>query len=196
MVGMFMTIQNLKRKIIDVAFELFMQQSYANTSINQITKAVGASKGAIFHYFESKYALAKEAFMIKTHEIWNDYFKVIEPITDSKMRVTKLIDAMVDYSLGNPKLMSVFSELFHIALTDKSDQSDWIKYFEDFLLSIEKEFESNKIPNPNLKALLLVTSLDAIGMMSTIIDSLKHSTMKNQLKKELYTLYFGNYVDK
>ena len=36
------------------AVELFAAQGYANTSVQQIVEAAGVTKGAMYHYFESK----------------------------------------------------------------------------------------------------------------------------------------------
>ncbi|KAA9134370.1 TetR/AcrR family transcriptional regulator [Microbacterium caowuchunii] len=36
------------------AVELFSTQGYANTSVQQIVEAAGVTKGAMYHYFESK----------------------------------------------------------------------------------------------------------------------------------------------
>ncbi|KAA9111367.1 TetR/AcrR family transcriptional regulator [Microbacterium rhizomatis] len=36
------------------AVELFATQGYANTSVQQIVEAAGVTKGAMYHYFESK----------------------------------------------------------------------------------------------------------------------------------------------
>src|SRR5918995_551535 len=36
------------------AVDLFARQGYANTSVQQIVEAAGVTKGAMYHYFESK----------------------------------------------------------------------------------------------------------------------------------------------
>ena len=40
--------------ITRAAIELFAAQGYANTSVQQIVEAAGVTKGAMYHYFESK----------------------------------------------------------------------------------------------------------------------------------------------
>ena len=40
--------------ITRAAVELFAAQGYANTSVQQIVEAAGVTKGAMYHYFESK----------------------------------------------------------------------------------------------------------------------------------------------
>lgn len=43
-----------KNEFIEAAIDLFCQQGYENTSINDIINKVNVSKGAFYHYFESK----------------------------------------------------------------------------------------------------------------------------------------------
>ena len=45
---------NTKERITATALELFANQGYHKTSINQIAKTVGVSKSLIYNYFESK----------------------------------------------------------------------------------------------------------------------------------------------
>ncbi|RLK52581.1 TetR/AcrR family transcriptional regulator [Microbacterium telephonicum] len=40
--------------VMSAAVELFATQGYANTSVQQIVAAAGVTKGAMYHYFESK----------------------------------------------------------------------------------------------------------------------------------------------
>jgi AcrR family transcriptional regulator len=44
-------------EILDCARNLFFSRGYENTTVNDIIEAAGASKGAFYHYFESKDAL-------------------------------------------------------------------------------------------------------------------------------------------
>lgn len=48
--------------IITAALELFAQKGFHNTSMAQVAKAAGVSKGLIYNYFESKDELLKGVF--------------------------------------------------------------------------------------------------------------------------------------
>lgn len=41
-------------KILDVSFRLFQEKGYDHTTIQDITDALGMSKGAVYHHFKSK----------------------------------------------------------------------------------------------------------------------------------------------
>ncbi|WP_127794431.1 TetR/AcrR family transcriptional regulator [Agromyces sp. LHK192] len=45
---------NVADEVTRAAVDLFASQGYANTSVQQIVEAAGVTKGAMYHYFESK----------------------------------------------------------------------------------------------------------------------------------------------
>ena len=49
-----------KEKIMQIAQELFLKKGFSNVPVEEITKAVGISKGSFYTYFNSKDNLLKE----------------------------------------------------------------------------------------------------------------------------------------
>ncbi len=49
--------KNTKGKIINAAWDLFYEQGYENTTVEEIIFESGTSKGSFYHYFEGKDAL-------------------------------------------------------------------------------------------------------------------------------------------
>ncbi|WAP52797.1 TetR/AcrR family transcriptional regulator [Arthrobacter sp. ATA002] len=49
-----MKTMNIKEELARVSVELFSSQGYARTSVQQIVDAAGVTKGALYHYFNSK----------------------------------------------------------------------------------------------------------------------------------------------
>ena len=49
--------RNTKSKIVSAAWQLFYQQGYDNTTIDEIVSASGTSKGSFYHYFDGKDSL-------------------------------------------------------------------------------------------------------------------------------------------
>jgi len=50
-----------RRKLLDVSLALFREKGYAATSVDELCAAAGVTKGAFFHHFKSKDALAIES---------------------------------------------------------------------------------------------------------------------------------------
>lgn len=57
-----------KKLIMDTALKLFAENGFHATSISQITKKAGISKGLVYNYFESKQAILEEITNTAMHE--------------------------------------------------------------------------------------------------------------------------------
>ncbi len=55
----------IKTAILRTAARLFAGRGYANTSIGDLTKACATSRGALYHYFDSKEAILRD--MLREH---------------------------------------------------------------------------------------------------------------------------------
>ncbi|HHZ19796.1 MAG TPA: TetR/AcrR family transcriptional regulator [Firmicutes bacterium] len=74
-----------KEKILDIALKLFVRRGYHGTSLNDIARKAGLTKGGIYHYFSSKEDLYRQvlakyfkeeglpAWVMKTDQPIRDY---------------------------------------------------------------------------------------------------------------------------
>lgn len=88
--------EETEKKIVDKAFELFVQNGYENTSIQDIINATGLSKGAIYHHFDSK-----ESILLTVYDRLNER-KVRE--------LMKIVHS--DQMNGRQKLEQLFMDSF------------------------------------------------------------------------------------
>ena len=51
------SINNTKSKIVSAAWQLFYEQGFDSTTVDEIVKLSGTSKGSFYHYFDSKDSL-------------------------------------------------------------------------------------------------------------------------------------------
>ncbi len=114
--------ENTKNKIINIACELFLTKGYEKTRISDIINGLdGLTKGAIYHYFDSK----EDIFNVVVNEIGNRNIELFEDIkNDNKLngaeKLSKIVkssfynkntETIMDISpnlLDNPKLLSAF----------------------------------------------------------------------------------------
>lgn len=103
-------IQELTRqKIIMAALQLFAEKGYTSTSVSQIAKEAGISKGLIYHYFSSKEEVLKGIFgtlVQKGEEIFNQW-KGQGP--KDKLRIT--ITQSVAMIKNQPQIMRFMASL-------------------------------------------------------------------------------------
>ena len=81
---------NTKERIIATALELFANQGYHKTSINQIAKTVGVSKSLIYNYFESKDHLL-------AHIIDVFIEKSMDMLPEGRIENLETIEDLIDY---------------------------------------------------------------------------------------------------
>lgn len=125
--------ENTKAKILEVASHLFLSKGYDETRISDIINGLdGLTKGAIYHYFDSK----EDIFNEVVSEIGNKNILIFNKIKNdetlnAKEKLSRLIEvsfynenmnAITDMSpslLDNPKLLSSFiSEIKEITIPD------------------------------------------------------------------------------
>lgn len=79
--------RNTKGKIINAAWDLFYEQGYEDTTIEDIIATSGTSKGSFYHYFEGKDALLGSLSYIFDEE----YEKLKDKLTDDMSCFDKLL---------------------------------------------------------------------------------------------------------
>ncbi|RLK62729.1 TetR/AcrR family transcriptional regulator [Atopobacter sp. AH10] len=114
--------ENTRNKIISVASKLFITKGYEETRISDIINGLdGLTKGAIYHYFESK----EDIFNSVVSEIGSKNIQIFEEIKRDKSllgaeKLIKIVKSSFDNKnmeaitrmspnlLDNPKLLSAF----------------------------------------------------------------------------------------
>lgn len=123
--------ENTKVKILEVAGQLFLTKGYDETRISDIINGLdGLTKGAIYHYFDSK----EDIFNEVVSEIGNKNLIIFDKIkNDETLNATEKLSKLIDVSfynenmntitdmspslLDNPKLLSSFiSEIKEITI--------------------------------------------------------------------------------
>jgi len=111
-------MDNTKDIITEEAFKLFLNHSYEAVSINNISKAIGFTKGALYHHFKNKEELFKS--------VVDKYLYIPEVITDidtislsdyiqlSITQTEKIVRRMFSFSLTFAPInyMSLFADAF------------------------------------------------------------------------------------
>ena len=79
--------KNTKGKIINAAWDLFYEQGYDDTTVEEIIEKSGTSKGSFYHYFEGKDALLGSLSYIFDEE----YERLENTLTDEMSSFDKLL---------------------------------------------------------------------------------------------------------
>ncbi|WP_319226632.1 TetR/AcrR family transcriptional regulator [Draconibacterium orientale] len=113
--------KNTKEHIIEVAISLFNRFGYKKTTIDEIAEIADKSKGAIYHYFESKEELFRVIIDRKFEKLHLELTSAVDSGVTGKSKIEKYVTTRV----------SVFKDLFRI---EKSLKNEYLIY----LRSIER----------------------------------------------------------
>lgn len=117
------TARNTKGKIITAAWDLFYEQGYEDTTIEEIIDKSGTSKGSFYHYFEGKDALLGSLSYIFDEE----YEKLQNEIVDDTHSFDKLLYL-------NIRLFSMIEERIDIDLLTRLYSTQLVTKGEKHLL--------------------------------------------------------------
>lgn len=116
--------EETEKKILDAAYELFVEQGYENTSVQNIIDRTGLSKGAVYHHFESKERILFAVFRKVAESISIESGKIVEAkdmtglqkiqkvllnVFDDKKQM-KLVHSMPNL-LENPHILALYLKI-------------------------------------------------------------------------------------
>lgn len=183
--------------IIDQAYRLFLSRSYEAVSISEISKAIGFTKGALYHHFKSKEELFKA--VINKYLPIEKYFAPVEDIT-----VKEYIDASID--TADEIIQNIFgNNLGFIPLTYLALFIDAFRHYPEYakekerliqgelekikvivIKSIEKG-EIRKDINPDFMAMNFLSI--STGLAGNLVQNYSPELAIEMLRNQFYELY-------
>ena len=115
--------KNTKGKIITAAWDLFYEQGYDDTTVEEIIERSGTSKGSFYHYFEGKDGLLGSLSYIFDEE----YEKLQESLPEDMAAFEKLLHL-------NRELFSMIEERIDIDLLTRLYSTQLVTKGEKHLL--------------------------------------------------------------
>jgi len=100
--------EKTRGQILDSALKLFATKGYHGTSVADIAKQAGVSKGLAYNYFESKQALAEELVNVLLN-MGDDVLSQINNIPDPFEQLHSMIGYTFDYLKDNPEYWRLYS---------------------------------------------------------------------------------------
>jgi AcrR family transcriptional regulator len=154
-------------KILEAAFELMAQNGYEATSISQIAKHAGISKGLIYNYFDSKEDMLKA---LVNHAL-DEADHLMEDIVDDDPRQTieNMLRWFFDELRERPEHWRLITEL-----TMKLDKLDFVKEMatnklQEMAVFFGEMLRKTGVEHPEEEALVIVGLFDGIGLQYLVI---------------------------
>ena len=190
-------MNNTKEFIIDEAFKLFLNHSYEAVSISDISKAIGLTKGALYHHFINKEELFQSAV---------DKFLVLPEINVDLNSISLYDYIGVSVSLSEKFIRTLFSSaggfspISYIAFFSDAFRH-YPAYAQQTSLFFEREIEKTRIVVENAIASGeirndIIPSIVAVnffsfdfGLAVNLVRSRSVEEASNLLKKQSFEFY-------
>jgi AcrR family transcriptional regulator len=157
--------QTRKEALVNAAMELFASNGFGGTSISNIAKKAGVSKGLVYNYFENKEALVKEIVMEGIQEIMKEM-----DFNFSQNMTRELMIDMLDKNLNLIKNNSDYWKLYIAVIAQPAVielvKEEIFQVMGAYFMAIGQYYEEKGAKNPIAYAYLLGAILDGIGLDS------------------------------
>ena len=159
----FEEIRNKSRDNIEkTALELFALKGYHATSISQIAKKAGISKGLLYNYYENKEQLLNAVVT----QVFEEIMRIIK--MNKNLPAEKQIEQMIIQTINHLKENITFWRLY-LFLIHQSDvllklSNAWEKMRDEYMEYFVKLFAEIGSKNPDMEAMVLGTMFDGIGL--------------------------------
>ncbi|MEI4770546.1 TetR/AcrR family transcriptional regulator [Psychrobacillus sp. FJAT-51614] len=183
-----------KKEIIQAAATVFGSNGFYSTTMDDLVKASGISKGAIYHYFKSKeevYEHMLQQQVEQTIQVLTDKFSHVH---SSIEKIAVLFDLYTSNEwLKEPKLNSVRNQLEHwIAGSREEERAKFerhSKIFHDLINSILEEGrdsgEVSRKLNTSHAAKLFWSMIDGMLLHASVLPSFSYLQIV-KTAKEMY----------
>lgn len=179
--------QMSREKILMAAMELFMKRGYHATSIDDVAKHAGISKGLLYNYYKGKEELLATMVEARVGEV----AQVMEAAA-SKETPTEQLKHIVDGALDNVKdNPEVFRFYLHLQTQPESDEV-LAKYSKRLIEESARQFnlqcemfQNLGVKEPRKRSLYFSSALQGIMLMlSTYPEQFPIEEIKAQIIRE------------
>ena len=155
--------QNKRTNILDAAYELFIEKSFKNTSIDDVVKKAGIAKGTFYLYFKDKHDLM-DRIIIRKGALVLKY--VLEELKKKKENLSMsfpeqmvfITDRIVDYLEKHKEIITLIGKNFSSCLSYfTSIEDDELKSMLDEL--VEENRGNGFSEQDTLKRIYLIVTL-------------------------------------
>ncbi|WP_329059286.1 TetR/AcrR family transcriptional regulator [Amycolatopsis sp. NBC_01480] len=131
---------DVPRRLLQHATKLFAKKGFDRTSVQEIVEAAGVTKGAMYHYFDSKDDLLYEIYARVLREQTAQLEKVADSDAPLRARLATAASDVVVSSIENLDDNTIFLQSMHQLSTEKRKavRAERRKYHERFRRLIEE----------------------------------------------------------
>ena len=153
--------EQTSKKILEAALEQFAKKGFHGTSMNDIAKAAGVSKGLAYNYFQSKKHLL-EALLNLFNEMSAEFEQVIEKSNDPYEKIKLLINYSFKYVEEREDYWLLYMSLVFQPDIMESAMKVIDQIYDSFYKMLEKIFKDIGLKNYVAEARIYGALFDGI----------------------------------
>ena len=125
-----------RNRIITAAWELFYENGYEDTTVDDIVERSGTSKGSFYHYFQGK-----DALLASLSTLFDEKYKALSETVDPAMNSFDkliLLNRELFFMIENTVSLELLAKMLSTQLTTSSERHlmDRSRYYFKFLRRI------------------------------------------------------------
>ncbi len=181
--------EETRKKILEAATVLFLKDDFERITTDTIAQRAGVSKGAIFHHFTTKEQLGIEV----TEGFLKQQIKILlpeEPPLPPRQRLRKLIEEGLLLAAETPGIAKLL-----IQVLGRVGEAEATRLFNEACIPYFREctnlFLELNLPNPSLKAQLLIAIFDGLGVQFYMEGAGRDNQLLQDLADEIMDLFIN-----
>lgn len=159
--------EETRRKIMDVAFKLFVEQGFDNTTIDQITEQADVGKGTFYNYFPSKEAVFFDFMEDLGNQRGEKLWAGILEMQDTRQRLARTFKSTTSWFEEYPELMRIYI-IDRVNAGLKNPRNYKHNNLERYLFEILKMGQEIGDIRDDVEPMQLVNYMDGIFLMQII----------------------------
>jgi AcrR family transcriptional regulator len=184
-----------RAKVTDAALKVFAKKGYRETTMDDIAKELGVTKGALYHYYRLKVDILKEIYDLSHRAVRNFFHKSLkdsDPIEG--------IQGLFDLAAGSFKeFVPVQLEILSFATKDEEVKRVIMEDYREDLVIIESYLQTlikkGKIRG-DVDVKLLASSLQALSLGMLFVNIFGPGTFVDRnARRESMALLLGTHMD-
>lgn len=152
---------NRKEEILQIAYELFTEKGFTETTIRDICRASGLTSAGLYHYFKSKEALLNGV----ERSIYQEFEALFDEVhEDPEQDIRSFIRSYVELFLTHKNLLHILIER-SLYKSEGEFADECLKRRRDFVLNLKKRLERAKeagLTNSDAKPIMATFHLIAM----------------------------------
>ncbi|GGJ49698.1 TetR/AcrR family transcriptional regulator [Glutamicibacter ardleyensis] len=173
---------SIREKILDAAAAAFTRRGFSKTTMDDIAKSVGATKGLIYYHFPSKFDIYLGGYELGMNKVK----QAVEPMADQGGSGLECLRQMSIAHVRNLMINPKYHHLIHQGVRDQASESMTVRQRESLmeLNQLRKDYElmfrgiiedgvadgSLRAVDPVLATRVLLSSLNAVDMWYREMD--------------------------